>query len=289
MVRSGLIVDGDFNLDGSVNMIDFSMLAQHWGLSSRMGPVEELPGPAGYWPLDETYGTITHDFSPNANHGKVSGADWNPQGKFNFAASFDSQYDRIEIPTAAMSISQGTISLWCRLNPGSQPTRHLYLFGHATPPYFSNRIQLYMNDGDRGLDLGLGNSHTASRGIKILQTETWYHIALTRNRSIYRVFVDGIPQASGTYSGLSSLNTAADIGNDGRLDGSQRNEAFNGLLDDVRLYNYALSSPEIAYLAALDSSYIPFPQDAFKFDLYRDNEIDLRDLRVFSENWLAGK
>jgi rhamnogalacturonyl hydrolase YesR len=289
MVRSGLMIDRDFNHDGSVDMIDFSMFAQHWGLSNRIGPIQEPRQPVGHWQLDETNGTIAHDSSPNANHGRVSGADWDAQGKFNAAARFDSEYDRIEIPITAMSVSRGTISLWCRLNPGPQPTRHLYLFGHATAPYYSNRIQLYMNDGDRSLDLGLGNSHTTSTAIKTLQTQTWYHIALTRDGSNYLVFVDGIPQASGTYSGLRWLNSAADIGNNGRLDDSQRNEAFNGLLDDVRLYNYVLSGPEIAYLATSDGSYIPFPQDAIKFDLCRDDKIDLKDLKVFLENWLAGK
>ena len=289
MVRSGLIIEGDFNYDGSVNLIDFSMFARYWGLGTRSGLVQDPCEPVGHWPLDETEGTTAHDYSPNANHGTTSGTDWEPQGKFNGAADFDSEYDRIEIPTAAMSVSQGTISLWCKLNPDPQPSRHVYIFGHATAPYYSNRIQLYMNNADRALDLGLGDSHTISTGIKTLQAETWHHIALTWDGSNFLVYVDDIPQASGTYTAFTSLNTAADIGNDGHLNSPQRSEAFNGLLDDVRAYNYTLSGPEIAFLASLDGSYMPLPQDAVEFDLYRDDVIDLRDLKILVQNWLMGK
>jgi hypothetical protein len=232
---------------------------------------------------------IACDSTQNANHGAASGTQWHTQGKFNRAASFDSEYDRIVIPTAAMSAFQGGICLWCKLNADLQPNRHVYLFGHATVPYYSNRIQLYMNEADRALDLGLGDSHTRSTAIKILQTQTWYHIALAWDGSNYHVFVDGVPEVSGSYTGLSSLNSSADIGNNGHLDRAPSNEAFNGLIDDVRLYNYHLSGPEIAYLAGLDGSYIPFPQEVIKFDLCRDNVIDTKDLVVIVENWLAGK
>jgi len=260
MERCGLIIDGDFDYD-----------------------------PVGHWALDETDGSIAYDSTENANHGTASGTQWHTQGKFNGAASFVSEYDRIEIPTAAMSAVQGSICLWCRLNADPQPNRHVYLFGHATVPYYSNRIQLYMDDGDRALDLGLGDSHTRLTAIKTLQTQTWYHIALAWDGSNYHVFVDGVPEASGSYTGLSSINTTADIGNDGHLNRAPRNEAFNGLIDDVRLYNYPLSGPEIAYLAVLDGSYIPFPQDAIKFDLCKDGVIDLKDLSILVENWLAGR
>lgn len=289
MVRSELIVDGDFDHNGSVNIIDFARFAQHWGLTTRTGPAREPCEPAGHWPLDETEGAVAHDLSPNAAHGAASGIDWQPQGKFDAAADFDSEFDRIEIPISAASASRGTISLWCKLHPDPQPTRHVYLFGHSTSPYYSNRIQLYTNNGDRALDLGLGDSHAIATGLQTLLPQTWHHIALTWDDGSYSVFVDGILKTEGTYTALTSLNSTADIGNDGRLDGSQRHEAFNGLIDDVQLYDYPLAAPEMGYLAGLDGSYIPFPQHAIQFDLFRDDLINPKDLTILLQNWLTGK
>jgi hypothetical protein len=101
------------------------------------------------------------------------------------------------------------------------------------------------------LDLGLGDSHNRHKDIMSLATETWYHVALTWDAGNYAVYVDGEEQANGSYTGLETLNTVADIGNDGNTDG--RTEAFNGLLDDVAIYGRALSTGEVRYLAGFRS------------------------------------
>ena len=104
-----------------------------------------------------------------------------------------------------------------------------------------------MDNSDTILDLGLGDSHARHQDIMSLTTETWYHVALTWDGGNYAVYVNGEEKANGNYTGLDTLNTVADIGNDGNTDG--RTEAFNGLLDDVRIYNVALTGAEISYLA----------------------------------------
>jgi hypothetical protein len=81
-----------------------------------------------------------------------------------------------------------------------------------------------------------------------LSANTWYHIALTWDGTNYVVYVDGIEKASDTYTGLSTLNSSlADIGNDGNT--GWRTEAFQGKLDDVRIYDRALSQSDVNDLA----------------------------------------
>ncbi len=63
--------------------------------------------------------------------------------------------------------------------------------------------------------------------------------------------MNGQEKANGSYTGLDTLIPVADIGNDGRSDATGRTEAFNGLLDDVRIYDQALSEDEVAELAGL--------------------------------------
>ena len=122
--------------------------------------------------------------------------------------------------------------MWAKLAPDPQGPATRYFFGHTTIPAYGDRIQLYMDDSDTTLDMGLGDDHNRHKDIIPLATEIWYHVALTWDGSNYVVFVNGAATANGSYTGLDTLNTVADIGNDGNTDG--RTEAFNGLLDDVR-------------------------------------------------------
>ena len=204
-----------------------------------------------YWKLDEKTGSVATDSSGNDNAGILhGGVIWAPaEGKFKGAARFgQTDGDNIEIPLKNLSASKGTISLWCNLPPDPQPERHRYIFGHGTSPYWSNRIQLYLDEGNRRLDIGLGDTHTRFTGIKNFQPERWYHIALTWDNDNYVVYVDGLPEVSGIYAGFDQIGSVADIGNDGRNDGTQRNESFKGLIDDVAVFDHALNECEIMQL-----------------------------------------
>jgi hypothetical protein len=151
----------------------------------------------------------------------------------------------VEIPTAGMSATAGTVAMWGLLTD-PQPAQTKYLFGHTTQPQWSSRIQLYMNDGDNLLDLGLGDSHNRQNDIVELPMEQWLHVALTWDSGNYVVYLDGESVATGTYTGMSDVNEVANIGNDGSR---EPYEAFAGLLDEVAIYGRALSTGEVRYLA----------------------------------------
>lgn len=208
-----------------------------------------------HWKLDEKIGSVAADSSGNDNAGTLHGGSvWAPtEGKFEGAVRLgQTDGDYIEIPLIMLPASQGTISLWSNIDPDRHPTRTKFIFGHSKFPHWSNRLQLYVPLGDSyensRLNLGLGDSHTRFTSIKSFQPETWYHIALTWNHDNYVVYVDGLPEVSGTYTGFDQLSSVADIGNDGRNDGTQRNESFKGLIDEVVVFDHALNECEIMQL-----------------------------------------
>ncbi|MBW8041263.1 MAG: hypothetical protein FVQ85_14840, partial [Planctomycetes bacterium] len=197
-------------------------------------------GLLGHWQFDDGSGNSAVDSTGNNNTGTlINGPTWTT-GKINGALNFDGVDDAVQIGTGNFNVSGGTIVLWVYAESFSDNAQ--YLFGHATQPW-ANRIQLYTDDAAGNLDLGLGNSHTRDSNIQDLNADTWYHIALTWNGTNYVVYTDGQPRANGTYSGLSTLETFADIGNDGFV--GDRAEAFDGIIDDVRIYNRALAVSEI--------------------------------------------
>ncbi len=235
------------------------------GLSPAHGQADLV----GYWRLDESSGTIAADMAGGDNDGTLFGdVEWRPSEGKAGGALFYSSYDnsaRVEIPTTGMSASEGTMMLWGNLAE-PYPTNRVdasYFFGHTTQPAFSNRLQLYMDGNNTILDLGLGDSHTRRTDIVELQTETWYHVALTWDSGRYSVYMDGEEMASGTYTGLTTINYVMDIGNDGNPV-SQNSEAFAGLLDEVRLYDHALSAAEVGTAmnsASSPQAWGPSPKD----------------------------
>jgi len=207
----------------------------------------EEPNLVGYWPLDETSGHIAYDSSGSGTNGRVVGRiGWVPtEGKFQGAARFDgTETYHIEIPTTGISPTGGTIALWIKLaQPQSGQGRNGYrfLFGCGGNP---DRIQLYMNDNDTWLDLGLGNKHRRYEEIVNLNTNLWYHIALTWDGKSYAVYVNGVQEATGSYAGLKQVATEASIGNNG----NRSRQAFHGLIDDVTIFDGPLSEEQVAQL-----------------------------------------
>lgn len=88
-----------------------------------------------------------------------------------------------------------------------------------------------------------------------LALNTWYHVALTRQGTVYRVFVDGVMGVNSTKTGNFVVNTTdvMKIGQSGRY------EDFNGYIDDVRItkgiarYTANFTPPTIAHEYPLTS------------------------------------
>lgn len=142
--------------------------------------------------------------------------------------------DYVQIPSSSISLASGTISIWSYASSFSGTQ---YLYGHTSSPTgFVNRIQLYVDDGLGGLDLGLGNNHSLEEGIVTLAPNVWNYVVLTWNGTTCSVYVNGVLEHTEAYAGLSALETYLDIGNDGRATGS-RNEGWGGGLDHARVSN----------------------------------------------------
>ena len=211
-------------------------------------------GPVGYWKFDETSGTTASDSSGSNNNATLlNSAAFVSGGKFGGAVDLVSEVsDAVQVSMDNCSAASGTVAMW--VYSAAFTAAPQYLFGHATAPW-ANRIQLYIPDSTGNLALGIGTSHMTKTGIQTLAAQTWYHIALTWNADNYVVYVNGVAKANGTYTGLSALNTVAHLGNDGYE--TDTNEAFNGRIDEARLYNRALTGAEVQTLYASTTNSTP--------------------------------
>ena len=235
----------------------FTFIVFVFGLLMAPSHTYGQDGLVAYWNFNESSGTTAADSAGGDNNGTLSdNVEWQSGGgKSGGAVLFDgTSTAHVEFPSTGMSAASGTIALWAYLS-SPQPGQTRYFFGHTTQPSYNNRIQLYMDGNNNELDLGLGSSHTVKTGIMTLTAGIWYHIALTWDNGSYAVYINGQNVASGTYSGLSTIHEFAWIGNDGNPV-SEGVEAFGGLLDEVRVYNRALSAVEI--LSAMEGQPWPY-------------------------------
>jgi hypothetical protein len=238
----------------------------------------------GYWRFDEAAGTVAADEAGGDNDGTLIGEDlvWTA-GRSGGALSFPGVPDdaRVEFPSTGLSATAGTVAMWSLLFDPQPETDGRYFIGHTTQPQFSNRIQIYMQEGTTPstlLDIGLGDAHALDTDIMEMPMEEWIHVALTWDSGSYFVYVNGEEVSNGTYSGLTDLETFANIGNDGS---SGPYEAFCGLLDEVYLYDNALTAVEILSLMQGEPFPLasgPNPKDG---DLILDTWVNL--------SWRAGE
>ena len=291
MLRSSLCLSpeqfaADFNDDCDVDIHDLAIFALDWLVQYDELIVAAEPDESrlkAHYAFDETVGTASVDSTDNNYDGTAYNTSWRPDaGKYGGAILIDGAVhadSRVEIPTDSLSLSSSTVCMWVWLKPEQNPSTRFF-FGHTSLPVWQNRIQVYMDGSNTLLDVGMGDTHTLNTGVASLSTEAWHHIALGWDGTDCYVYVDGQLVSSGPYSGLTSLQSLVYIGNNGNPGTAQ---AFNGLIDDVRIYDYRLLLEEVMWLAEAMQTEVANPKS---MDLTKDGQINIEDLAVFSESWL---
>ena len=94
------------------------------------------------------------------------------------------------------------------------------------------------------LEFGLAGVSGGDIGTPIPTTGVWHHVAGTYDGSTIRLYVDGVEEVSNSASGpLQTSSTSLYIGN--KPLSSYSGDHFKGIIDEVRIYNRALSTQEI--------------------------------------------
>lgn len=201
--------------------------------------------PAGLvaaYTFDAGSGSTVADASGNGLTGTMSGGvSWTPAGKFGQALLFNGSSSVVSIPDALPLdfTSSMTIEAWVRPTARSNwDTVVMKNFGNSGRAY-----ALYAGDsaGLPATTIRTGSSERSAVGSPVLPLDTWSHLAMTFGGGWLRVYVNGVQVAA--YSGNGNVRTSNDpvtIGGN-----SVWGRWFSGAIDEVRLYNRALSQSEI--------------------------------------------
>jgi hypothetical protein len=208
-----------------------------------------LPAPWGYWKFDEGSGSAAYDSGTGAHNGNIYNGTWvtgylpGTALQFNGAALFANQ-TRVLI-TDALDPTSYTIAVWVKPGDTSDHSILLRTDTNSQPTWWSHHIYI-ANDKFCAFVVTTGGNKTAC-GTTLVAANTWYHVASTATSSgQLKIYVNGVEE--GSIGGLGALTTAGDRYSIGSS--RQSLAAFAGVLDDVRLYTWALSANDIQRLAS---------------------------------------
>jgi len=188
--------------------------------------------------FNEGNGTVVNDASGNGNNGTINGATWTTSGKYGNALNFNGSNALVTINNAAsLQLTTGmTLEAW--------------VYPTVTGPWWGDVI--YKGNDNYYLE---GTSYSSGfpamggtlpnapplYGTAVLALNTWAHLAATYDGVTMRLYVNGVPVVSRAQTGAIETSTnPLQIGGD-----SIYGQYFMGRIDEVRIYNRALSAAQI--------------------------------------------
>ncbi len=207
-------------------------------------------GLVGYWKLDESTGTVDYDFSGNGNNGTLYNSPSSTTGQVGGALNFGgTSYVQVNNTSSiSMGTNAHTATAWIKLNSYGTYRPVIAKRSGATVDF---NYHIDNNTGDGKMASYNGTNYVGSTNAVPLGT--WHHVAWVYSSGVVSFYLDGA--ANGTSSQVSGSANSANlyIG----TDNGTVQYYFDGAIDDLRIYNRALSETEVKniYQAAIYTRY----------------------------------
>ena len=216
--------------DGVVDALDLELLMSYWGQS-----VDD-PTLKAHWALDEAEGNIARDCVAE-NKGSCDGylmgnPVWQPTGGVvNGALQFDGIDDCI-ITGFALNPAEKAFSASAWIKGGAAGQAVLSETGGA------NWLCLDPSTGYLMTELQSPRSSSPLLTETVITDGQWHHISVVWDGTTRTLWIDGVAAAQDRHEGLKSASNGLHIGSDKTM---APGTYFAGLIDEVRIYNRAIS------------------------------------------------
>ena len=197
------------------------------------------PSLVGYWPFDEGSGTTAYDYSGNNNNGTlVNGPTWTT-GKVGGALSFDGVDDYVNLgPKPVLDFQNNfTVCTWFKTS-GTYGVLINNEGRYEFAPYGNYGVMVY---AVANTNPGWNWTSSSHHYLNIFQHYCFVYSA----SALIKTYINGTNDYS--FQGSGNIGDVDSGENDIRIGGRQYNNSFhfNGIIDEVRIYNRALSDSEI--------------------------------------------
>jgi hypothetical protein len=209
---------------------------------------DSIPGCVGAWSFDEGQGGTAKDTSPTGNHGTIQGAAWEA-GKAGKALRLEG--------SACVEFAQGlhgwlgktaTLSCWIKTKQtGNATFWQAPALAGVEEAGGGNDIFWGFLDAGGHIALQAGDSGSVVSSTAV-NDGRWHHVVLTRKTGdgAVQVYVDGKLEAEGASDGEEKTTAFKALGRRENTGGPPA--YFQGMLDEVRLYNRVLTAEEVGIL-----------------------------------------
>ena len=247
---SALTTTARFSADGIYGLVFTAAngTATNVALTVVVNPKSQVQdGLLAWWKMDETAGAAAADSSGNDRAATVSGATFTT-GYLSNALHFNGTGNAATF--ASPDADQLTVAAWVRANGqgNSQYPRILDMPGYRLFFRFDGQGTNVLDFATYSTSNGDWNS-----GMNTIRTGAWFHVAASYDRTSFAnlptLYVNGVKLPPATITSPSGTQPPySGTGYIGNKSGLSR--AWNGLIDDLRIYSRLLSDAEVQALAA---------------------------------------
>ncbi len=254
-------------------LVSFTLLL---GLALNSAAQDTDPSLVGWWKFEEASGTL-YDQSDNHNDSTSSqGVLYQQTGQTGYALGFDGIDDSIIVGTNGRPTDTFSFGGWFKTSATHEidPESTSGVGGVNNQRYAFDPQHGGETNGGAGLSLGTNGILVYEHGSNYMPAtavyqadigDDWNHIMIVYNNKQPTIYLNGSAVRTGLTSPREVVNAPIHFG--GMAYGY-----FEGLMDEVRIYNRVLSAAEVKKLAARPNAYSPTPTDG---TLYIDTWVSL--------------
>ena len=184
----------------------------------------------GNWTFDQGTGSYANDSSTFNNNGTITGAAWSTDSVNGTSLSFNGSYNSVSVPSSDSLnlISAGTFAVWIKPNNLSGI--------HFINTKYADMYRIYLDGSTLYASLdGTGNLASSVS----ISNNTWTYVSWSYAPSNLSLYVNNILTASTTSSDITTSSDPLYFGQYGT-----NIYFYSGIMDEAKLYNYALTSLE---------------------------------------------
>ncbi len=194
-----------------------------------------------YWKLDENSGDVAGDEATN-NNGNIQGmpaTKWTT-GQHNYGVELGGSNDYVDInddPSLNFDSNNFSITAWVKTNDNNQ---WQVIGNYPVTTTASSYWHIGVINNHLAVRLYDASDKAVKEGTKIVNDGAWHHLAFVRSGSTGYLYVDGSQETTVDLSAIGDIDSGH-----GLKFGAYYYKNFDGVVDDIRVYDRALNSSEV--------------------------------------------
>ncbi|HPY77316.1 MAG TPA: immunoglobulin domain-containing protein, partial [Anaerohalosphaeraceae bacterium] len=180
---------------------------------------------------------------------------------------------------------QMSVSFWLKW-AGKNGTWQTFVAKRASGAWNNTNVAWQVSTQNNLPVLRLESPNTLIEVVDSLVEGQWQHIVMTFNGTTGRLYINGEIRAAANFICGNALDAPVMIG----VANPDGEYPLNGILDDVKIFNYALSDREVAVMYTTDDPTktvcVPSMRPDAKYDRNGDCKVDLYDFIELAGEWL---